>query len=102
MECPRCDGLGWYVVPVCCRGANGLGDFGSCCGNPDPGQEQCAECNGTGAIEQPTTRMLPCPRCSDGADTGEWMCSLCHGAGVVEGETYARTLEDIENEDAYA
>jgi len=46
--CQRCDGQGWYIVPVCC----GCGTF-ECCGNPDPGQEQCAECNGTGILPPP-------------------------------------------------
>lgn len=46
--CPECNGDGWYVVPVCC----GRGQF-ECCGDPDPAQQECEACYGTGKLQAP-------------------------------------------------
>lgn len=38
-----CGGSGYILVPQCCYRPN---PDGSCCGNPEPGQEPCDGCSG--------------------------------------------------------
>lgn len=65
-ECGECEGRGWIVVPRCCGkprvlwGADRNGEpeptGEECCGSPEPEQEHCPACNGTGRAALEATR----------------------------------------------